>query len=111
MEALLAGPNALETDIGWGTSIPADTELLDINIRDGIAIVDLSAEFEQGSGTLAEVMRVAQVVFTLTQFDSVSAVSFRIEGEDSPSAGLTRHRRLEPRGPWRFPGGPPVRTA
>ena len=61
---------------------PDGTALLDLNVGDGIAVVDLSAEFEQGSGSLAETIRVAQVVFTLTQFDTVDAVSFRIEGED-----------------------------
>lgn len=82
LEALLAGPNALETEIGWGTAIPPGTELLDVAIADGNATVDLSAEFEAGSGTLAEFLRVGQVVFTLTQFDAVDTVSFRIEGED-----------------------------
>lgn len=82
IEALLQGPNQLETEIGMFTAIPAGTTLLDLNITDRKAIIDLSAHFEQSSGSLAEFLRVGQVVFTLTQFDSVDAVTFRIDGED-----------------------------
>ena len=82
MEALLQGPDELEVEIGWGTAIPPGTELVDLAVSDGNATVDLSAEFEEGSGTLAEFMRVGQVVFTLTQFDSIDTVTFRIEGQD-----------------------------
>lgn len=82
MEALLQGPDDVEVEIGLGTSIPDGVELLDLAIADGVATVDLSATFEQSSGSLDEFMRVAQVVFTLTQFDSVDGVRFRIDGDD-----------------------------
>ncbi len=87
MEALLAGPDAIETEIGMTTEIPADTELLDIAIDDGTATVDLSGAFEESGGTLGETMRAAQVVFTLTQFDSVDGVLFRIDGTDVEALG------------------------
>lgn len=82
LEALLAGPDALESEIGMTSSIPGGTRLLDLAVRDRTATVDLSSEFEEGSGTLAETLRVAQVVFTLTQFDTIDTVAFRIDGED-----------------------------
>ena len=87
LEALLQGPNELEADIGLFTSIPVGTRLMDLNISDGVAIVDLSAEFEQSSGSLDEFFRAGQVVFTLTQFDSVDGVTFRIDGQPRDALG------------------------
>ncbi len=77
LEDLLAGP--LDGDLD--TSIPADTDLLELSIEDGIATLDTSAEFEAPGGSLAERMRLAQVVFTLTQFETVRGVVFEIDGE------------------------------
>jgi len=87
IEALLDGPNALETEIGMFTSIPTGTRLIDIAIANGVAIIDLSAEFEQSSGSLAEFMRVGQIVFTLTQFDDIDGVSFKIAGVETRTLG------------------------
>jgi hypothetical protein len=75
--ALLAGPE----EPGLFTEVPEGTELLGLDIADGIATVDLSGEFETGGGTLSARARVAQVVFTLTQFDTVDGVLFHIDGE------------------------------
>lgn len=46
----------------------------------GVATVDLSSEFEAGGGSLSILARVAQVVYTLTQFPTVDEVAFEIEG-------------------------------
>src|SRR5690606_35283550 len=46
-----------------------------------IATVDLSAEFESGGGSFSVMARLAQVVFTLTQFPTVDTVQFLLEGE------------------------------
>ena len=70
MEALLAGPDALESGIGMTTAIPAGTTLRGVTIADGTARVDLSSQFASGGGSLSMQLRVAQVVFTLTQFDT-----------------------------------------
>jgi germination protein M len=80
--AMLAGPGAEETSVGVGTQVPAGTEMLDLFIADGLATVDLSGDFEVGGGSASAVMRIAQVVYTLTQFPSVEAVNFRIDGQD-----------------------------
>jgi spore germination protein GerM len=81
VDNLLAGPPEAEVAAGVITAIPSNTELLDLDIEDGIATVDLSSEYEQGSGSWAESLRLAQFVYTLTQFDTVRAVDFRLEGE------------------------------
>lgn len=79
--ALLDGPNEAETEVGMGTAIPAGTTVLDVDVDDRVARVDLDDTFTESSGTLAETTRLAQVVFTLTAFDDVDAVTFSIDGE------------------------------
>lgn len=83
MEELLAGPTEDELSILplLHTQIPEDTELLGLTIEDDVARVDLSVEYESGGGTLSITARVAQVVYTLTQFPTVDAVEFYLEGE------------------------------
>ncbi|MCD9625688.1 Gmad2 immunoglobulin-like domain-containing protein [Rhabdothermincola salaria] len=87
MDALLDGPEGIETEIGFFTAIPEGTELLDLDIADGVATVDLSSEFESGGGSLSMQARVAQVVFTLTQFDTVDTVQFRLDGQPVEAIG------------------------
>ena len=88
LDALLLGPNEIETEIGMTTEIPAGTTLLDFELTDGnVGVVDLSSDFNATSGTLGETFAIAQVVFTLTQFDTIDAVSFRIDGADVDAIG------------------------
>jgi Sporulation and spore germination len=51
LDSLLAGPSEAEAAAGVFTAVPAGTELLHLDIEDGIAMVDLSSEYEQGSGS------------------------------------------------------------
>ena len=82
LESLLAGPTADEAASvpALSTQIPEGTELLGVTITDGVATVDLSAEFAADDDSAAVAMRVAQVVFTVTRFDDVTSVSFEQEG-------------------------------
>ena len=80
LEELIAGPSAADGR-GISSAVPAGTRLLGLNIADGLATVDLSSEFESGGGSLSMQMRLAQVVFTLTQFPTVDRVEFRLDGE------------------------------
>jgi immunoglobulin-like protein involved in spore germination/sporulation and spore germination protein len=81
LTALIAGPSSSERAAGVGLSVPSGTALLGLNIAKGLATVDLSAGFASGGGTLSEQMRLAQVVYTLTQFATVSGVNFRLDGQ------------------------------
>jgi germination protein M len=81
MEGLLEGPTSTEQEVGFSTTIPEGTELLDVTIDAEVATVDLSEEFTTGGGSLSMMGRVAQVVYTLTQFPTVSSVLFEVEGE------------------------------
>src|SRR5262249_4613620 len=80
LRALIEGPTAEEGRAGLTSSIPAGTQLRGLSIAGGVATVDLSHEFESGGGSPSLTTRVAQVVYTLTQFPSVDRVAFRIDG-------------------------------
>ncbi|MCI0584650.1 MAG: GerMN domain-containing protein [Chloroflexi bacterium] len=83
MAALLAGPNDDEMAArpAMYTTVPDGTRFLGLTIDDGVATVDLSREFESGGGSAAVLGRLAQVVYTLTQFPTVDAVRFKLDGE------------------------------
>ncbi len=81
MKALLEGPTDVEEQGGMVSTIPQGTTFLGLNIKDGVATVDLSKEYSSGGGSLSMMMRLAEVVFTLTQFSTVSGVTFKLDGE------------------------------
>lgn len=86
METLLAA-EILDDHDALATAIPSGTRLLGISIRDGIATVDLSREFESGGGSASTFYRLGQVVYTLTQFPTVDAVTFQVEGRTVTTFG------------------------
>ena len=81
MESLLAGPTPREQAAAVGSQIPAGTQFLGLTVDDGIATVDLTSEFESGGGSASMNMRIAQVVYTLTQFPTVKGVLFELDGQ------------------------------
>jgi germination protein M len=90
MKALLAGPTAAERAAKprIATLIPAGSKLLGVEISRGLATVDLSAAFASFSpgdawdGGMFELRgRLAQVVYTLTQFTTVNRVNFKLDGK------------------------------
>ena len=81
MNALLAGPTADESGPRTITSaVPTGSRLLGLSIRNGVATVDLSTEFDSGGGSASTRYRLAQAVYTLTQFPTVTSVLFQVEG-------------------------------
>ena len=80
LAALLTGPTRAERAAGTGTEIPQGTRLLGLSIANGVAGVDLTSDFEAGAGSRSLKLRLAQVVYTLTQFPSVDAVRFSLDG-------------------------------
>jgi germination protein M len=83
LNALFEGPNDKEANASppLTTSIPDGTILLGLDIANGLATVDLSREFESGGGSASMFGRLAQVVYTLTQFPTVDRVAFKLDGE------------------------------
>jgi hypothetical protein len=85
--AVLAGPSATERAAGLGSQIPAGTALLGVRISGVIATVDLSSSFVSSAAAGSMPARIAQVVYTATQFPSVHAVRFAINGQSSTVLG------------------------
>jgi hypothetical protein len=81
IEELLAGPERTEASAGIDTAVPGTTLLLGVNIADGMATVDLTRDFESGGGTTSMTARLAQLVYTVTQFPTVDAVELLLDGE------------------------------
>src|SRR5438067_5261606 len=80
VNALLSGPSHSERSAGIRSEIPGETRLLVIAIAKGVARVDFSSEYESGASSRSLQLRLAQVVYTLTQFPTVSAVRFSVDG-------------------------------
>jgi hypothetical protein len=87
LRALLDGPNGRELAAGLTTAVPRNTQLLDLAVAGGLARVDLSGLFREGEGVPATRERLAQVVYTLTQFPTVKSVRVRIDGHTVPALG------------------------
>jgi Sporulation and spore germination/Immunoglobulin-like domain of bacterial spore germination len=87
MEALLDSDKIRDTYPQIATAIPAGTKLLGISIKNGVATVDLSRDFESGGGSASAYYRLGQVVYTLTQFSTVRSVLFQVEGETVTTFG------------------------
>ena len=69
MQQLLSGPTSLDSGIGLSTSITNGTTLSALTIAAGVATVGLTPEPKTDSAR-------AQVVYTLTQFPTVTTVRF-----------------------------------
>jgi len=92
MTQLLAGPvgSELSSNPALYTGIPAGTRFLGLEIQPsdsvhGTAFVNLSSEFDAGGTSATLAQRYAQVVFTLTQFPTITDVLFEIDGEQTPA--------------------------
>lgn len=86
MEQLLAGLTSAEKQgvPAISTAIPAGVRLLGLTINEDIATVDLSSEFGATDDSATVAQRAAQVVFTLSRFDSVAEVLFHQDGKPVP---------------------------
>jgi hypothetical protein len=87
LEQLLSGPTPAEAQLGLTTSVPVGTVLDKVSIAAGIATVELSASYTSEGGGRSMRTRLAQVVYTLTQFPTVQGVRFEQDGRPVASFG------------------------
>lgn len=88
--ALLAGRNDVEAGASPAitTAIPDGSRIVSpLTIDGAIATVDLSHEFEDGGTPETVASRLAQVVYTITQFPEITGVSFEIDGKPTAVFG------------------------
>jgi hypothetical protein len=64
--------------------IPPNTRLNEVRIEGVVATVDLSSEFEGAAPTEIQRLRIAQVVYTLTEDTGILGVEFEVEGFPAP---------------------------
>lgn len=83
VEVLLEGPTPDEAagTPAISTAIPDGTEVLGVDVGDGVATVNLSGEYDDGGGSFGMFARLAQVVYTVTRLPSIDEVAFEIDGE------------------------------
>ena len=98
LTTLLGGPSSSEVSAGLSSAIPPATRLLGIRIASGTATVDFTREFGTPGTPGNELARVAQVVFTMSQFPSVKRVAFEISGATPSSFGSGAVSLQKPRG-------------
>jgi hypothetical protein len=82
---LVGGPSPAEGAAGLGTAVPAGTVFDLAGISGATATVGFPSTFYAGAADLVR-LRQAQVVYTLTQFPTVSRVAFRSGSAQSGNA-------------------------
>jgi spore germination protein GerM len=92
--ALFTGPQA---DRRVHSAIPPGTLLNEVTVEGGIASVDVTAAFEQGGKEEVLALRVAQVVYTLTEPPTdITQVEIFINGESTLIPGAAGQSLLRP---------------
>jgi len=81
IDELLKGPDEKEKADGLNTAMPEGATLIDVKVEGDIAFLNFSKEIEQGGGTMLMTDRLAQIVYTATQFPPVNKVRLLINGE------------------------------
>jgi len=79
VEMTIAGPTPAEQRSGLWSAVPTATNLTGLDVVDGVATIDLSAEFALIGG-LDELLALGQLVLSLTALSDVRAVTFEIGG-------------------------------
>lgn len=91
VRTLIRGPTEREAADGLRSLIPASTRILSADIRNGVASINLSEEFQYNTyGKEGHSACLRQIVWTATEFPSVQEVQILIKGkkEDYLSEGI-----------------------
>ncbi len=82
INALIEGPDEAELKAGCRTLISKGTKLRGASVKDGIAVLNFSGEFEFNQyGIEGSLGQLQQIVYTATAFPTVESVLFLIDGE------------------------------
>ncbi|UTC61821.1 GerMN domain-containing protein [Treponema sp. OMZ 787] len=88
IQSLLQGPTTEEAKQGFRSFIPPDTKLLSIEVKNGVAEVNISEDFQFNRyGIEAYQAQLEQIVFTACEFSTVSSVQFLINGKKKEYLG------------------------
>jgi len=93
LNALFKGTVTPESTKGLRSLIPQGTRLLSATVKDGVATINVSDEFQFNQfGIEGYLGQLSQIVFTASAFPTVKSVQFLIEGQ--------RHEYLGAEGVW-----------
>jgi germination protein M len=82
IRALIAGPTGEELDDGLLNLIPPNTELISAHVTAGVAYLNFNQSFRFNPlGAEGTVAQLQQIIFSSTEFPTVTQVQFLIEGE------------------------------
>ena len=102
MRELIKGPSAAEKKKGLLTAVPPELRLIGVKIKNKTAELDFNGTIEKGAGGSILINRIDQIVYTATQFPSVTSVVIKINGKkretlgsDGLSIGGPLHRRRQ----------------
>jgi len=88
IKLLLQGPTSEELKTGCMSLIPSGTRLLTAIVKDGVAYLNFSKEFETNRlGSEGYLAQLQQVVFTSTEFATVNSVQILIDGQKRETLG------------------------
>ncbi len=88
LQSLVRGPNAEEKQRGITTLIPEGTKLLSVTIRNSIAFINFNENFMFNTyGAEGYLAQLRQVIWTATEFPSVTSVQILIEGNKTDFLG------------------------
>jgi hypothetical protein len=77
---LIAGPTRAEVARGFRTYVPAGTQVLNVEVANGTATVDLNERFASGSDEGSLLARLSQLVRTLTGLQGTQRVQLLMNG-------------------------------
>jgi spore germination protein GerM len=82
LDILLSGPDSSEINKGLFSMIPKNSRLLSIQIKDRTAWCNFNEDFQFNDlGREGYIAQLAQIVFTLTEFEEIDNVQILIEGK------------------------------
>lgn len=88
IKLILQGPDSRELDDGCMSLIPNGTRLITALVKDGVAFLNFSPEFESNRlGAEGYLAQLQQVVFTSTEFATVKSVQILIDGHKKETLG------------------------
>lgn len=88
LERLLKGPDTQDINRGMLTLIPDGAVILSISIKNGIAYINFNELFRFNPlGVEGYIAQIKQIVYTATEYDSVTSVQFSIDGAEQEYLG------------------------
>jgi spore germination protein GerM len=85
IDQLIKGPDDEETKEGVFSLLPPGSVISDVRTEDNVAYLDFNKNIEEGGGIENIRGRLAQIVFTATQFPQITKVWFLIDGKQIKS--------------------------